>query len=303
MTGIALRSTARWLWKSPAFCLTVIAIMALTIGSCTAIFSLVKAVFLSKLPYKSVDRIVVIRHSNAGTTEAIGVWARDYLTYRDTTRSFDSVAAFTTEGYNLSSSSEPARITCSRITANLLPILSVAPLRGRWFADSEDQRGANNTLILGYALWRGRFGSDPDILGKTVMLDLRPYTVVGIMPESFVFPPQGLEGPLPMRAVTDAECLIPAGFSPAEMTLPAFTWILLGKLKSGVTLGQARQDATIAAERIWQSYPPQVQKEVTFTARVVPLREELTETSRTPVLVFAAAVGFLLLIGCANVAI
>jgi putative ABC transport system permease protein len=143
MIGVALRSTVRLLSKSPALCLTVIAIMALTIGSCTAIFSLVKAVFLSQLPYKTVDRMVVIRHSNAGTTEAMGMWARDYLTYRDTTRSFDSVAAFTTEGYNLSSGSEPARVTCSRITANLLPILGVTPLRGRWFTDSEDQRGAN----------------------------------------------------------------------------------------------------------------------------------------------------------------
>jgi putative ABC transport system permease protein len=302
MTSIALRSTVRSLSKSPALCLTVIGIMALTIGSCTAIFSLVKAVFLSELPYKTVDRIVVIRHSDAGTTETMGMWARDYLTYRDTTRSFDSVAAFTTEGYNLSNGSEPTRITCSRITANLLPILGVTPLRGRWFTDSEDQRGANNTVILSYDLWRGRFGSDPDVLGRTVMLDLKPHTVVGIMPESFLFPPQGLEGPLPMRAVTAAECLIPAGFSPAEMTLPAFTWIVLGKLKPEVTLGQARQDAAIAAERIWQSYPPQVQKEVKLRARVVPLREEITQPSRTPVLVFAGAVGFLLLIGCANVA-
>ena len=302
MTRIALRSTVRLLSNSPAFCSTVIAIMALTIGSCTAIFSLVKAVLLSELPYKGVDRMVVIRHSNAGTAEAIGVWARDYLIYRDTMRSFDSVAAFTTEGYNLSNGSEPARITCSRITANLLPFLGVAPVRGRWFTDSEDQRGANNTVILSYDLWRGRFGSDPDVLGNVIMLDLRPYTVVGIMPESVVFPPQGLEGPLPMRAVTDAECLIPAGFTPAEMTLPAFTWIVLGKLKPGVTLGQARQDAAMAAERIWQSYPPQVQKEVALRARVIPLQEEVTETSRKPVLVFAGAVGLLLLIGCANVA-
>src|SRR5215831_8965832 len=301
MSGITPRSTLRLIAKNFAFCATVIAIMALTIGSCTAIFSLVKSVLFFDLPYKEPDRLVVIRHSDAHTTEAVGVWSRDYLVYRDTMRSFESVAAFSMAGFNLTND-EPARIICSRVTANLLPMLGVAPYRGRWFTEAEDHAAANRVVILSYEMWRVRFGADPTVLGKTIALDLKPYTVAGIMPASFGFPPRGLAGPLPMHSVAEANCLIPAAFTQAEMTLPSFTWIVLGKLKPGVSPGEARQDASIAAERIWQSYPSVVQKEVELRARVVPLREEITASIRTPAIVFAGAVGFLLLTGCANVA-
>src|SRR5262249_55552845 len=253
------------------------------------------------LPYKEPDRLVVIRHSDARTTEAMGVWSRDYLAYHDTMRSFESVAAFSMAGFNLTND-EPARITCSRVTANLLPMLGVAPYRGGWFTEAEDHAATNRTVILSYQMWRMRLGGNPAVVGKTIALDLKPYTVVGIMLASFAFPPRGLAGPLPMHGVAEADCLIPAAFTPAEMTLPSFTWIVLGKLKAGVMLGEARQDASIAAERIWHSSPAAVQKEVELRARVTPLREEMTASIRTPAIVFVGAVGFLLLIGCANVA-
>jgi len=300
MTGINVRHIVRLFSKDPAFALTVIAIMALSIGSCTAVFSLVKAVMLTPLPYKEADRLAIVWHTNGNSPEVSPVWAREYHTYRDTTRSFQSVAAFSAAGYNLSNggepSREPSRITCSRLTANVFPMLGITSLRGRWFAAEEDRYGANPVIVLSHDLWRARFGSDEAVIGKTVRLDLKPYTVIGVMPESFVFPPQG------MRVASKSECWIPASISPMEMAMPGFNWIVFGNLKPGITLSQAQQDASEVAKGILDSYPAAVQKEVALRARVVSMHEEVRGRNRTPMLVFAGSVGFLLLIGCANIA-
>jgi putative ABC transport system permease protein len=296
MTGSDVRHGLRLFGRDRAFLVTVMLIMALSIGFCTAIFSLVKAVLFTRLPYDGAERLAVVWHTNGNSAEVIGMWPRDYQTYRDTTRSFQSLAAFTTEGYNLSNGSLPARITCSRVTANLLPMLGVTPSRGRWFTNDDDRDGADRTVILSHDLWRSRFGSSVSILGQTIRLDLKPYTVVGVMPPSFVFPPQGV------RTVSKSECWVPASFTTAEMAMPAFNWVVLGKLKPDMRNEQAQQDASVIAQRILESYPAAVQKEVALRARVVALEEEVAGRSRTPLFVFAGSVGFLLLIGCANVA-
>ena len=132
----------------------------------------------------------------------------DYGIYRDTTRAFESVGAITTRGYNLTGTAEPVRVTCGRVTDNLLPLLGIQPFRGRWFEASEDRDRANHVIIISFDSWQARFGGDESILGKTISLDLTPYRVVGIMPRSFSFPPQGVQG------LTPSECWVPAGFSP-----------------------------------------------------------------------------------------
>ena len=126
MSGTSLRHAFRLFTKDRAFLVTVVLIMALSIGFCPAIFSLVKPVLLTALPYDRAGELVIIWHANANSPDVIGVWARDYATYRDTTRSFQSVAAVTTEGYNLSNGSVPSRVTCGRVTANLFPTLGPA---------------------------------------------------------------------------------------------------------------------------------------------------------------------------------
>jgi putative ABC transport system permease protein len=295
MSGTNLRHAFRLFTKDRAFLVTVVLIMALSIGFCTAIFSLVKPVLLTALPYDRAGELAIIWHTNANSPDVIGVWARDYATYRDTTRSFQSVAAVTSEGYNLSNGS-PARVTCGRVTGNLFPMLGVMPLRGRWFAPDDDRAGADRTVILSYDLWRGRFGSDQAVLGKVIRLDSKPHTIIGVMPMSFTFPPEGV------RNATKPECWVPASFTAAEMMMPAFNWIVVGRLKPGIGIEQAQQDASAVAKRILESYPAAVQKEVALRARVVAIQEEAAGRSRTPLLVFAGSVGFLLLIGCANVA-
>jgi putative ABC transport system permease protein len=294
--SIIMRQTLRVLTKEPAFAMTVTVVMGLSIGFCTAIFSLVNSVLLQQLPYKAADRLAVIWHTNGESADVTGVWARDYGTYRDTARSFESLGAFTTEGYNLSHHAEPARVICARMTANLLPMLAVNPARGRWFTAEDDRDGATATVILSDDLWRSRFGSDDAVLGKTIRLNAKPYTVVGIMPPSFTFPPEGV------RNVASAECWVPARFSPMELAAPSFNWVVMGRLKPGVSFGQTQQDASAIAQVILESYPAAVQKEVALRARVIALHDEISGRSRAPLLVFSGSVGFLLLIGCANAA-
>ena len=251
----------------------------------------------TQLPYSSPDRLAILWHTVAGRgTGVVGMSPHDYSIYRDTTRSFESVAAATTRGYNLTARSAPTRVTCGRVTANLLPMLGVQPLRGRWFDSSEDHDGANRVVLLSYDLWQARFGGDESVIGNTVGLDLVPYTVIGVMPKSFRFPPEGVPG------LEHSECWVPAGFSSAEMATPGFNLIVLGKLKLGVTLAQATEDTSAATRRVLESYPAEVQKAVALTSRVVPFQQQVTAASKPAIAVLASAVGLLLLIGCGNVA-
>ena len=288
-----MRNVLRLFSKSPAFVVTVALIMALGIGSCTAIFSLVKEVLLTRLPYRDAGRLAIIWHSDARSTDVIGLWPRDYETYRDTSKTFRTLAAFATKGYNVGHNSETARITCGRVTSNLFPMMAIAPSRGRWL---DEHNASDGEIVLSHDLWRSRFGSDPGVVGKRIQLDLKPYTVVGVMPDAFTFPPEGVRG------VTKSECWIPAAFSKTEMTIPSFDWVALGALKPDISFDEAQHDASSIAQRILESYPAAVQKEVALRAAVVPLEHEVRQRSRTALLVFAGSVGFLLLIGCANVA-
>lgn len=292
-----LRHAIRLIRNNLGFSLAVIAVMALSIGACTAIFSVAKAVLYTRLPYSSADRLVILWHTVAASgAGVVGMSPHDYTLYRDTTRSFESVGAVTTRGYNLSTAAEPARVTCGRMTDSMFPMLGIEPLRGRWFDRSEDRDGANHVIIISYDLWQARFGGDEGILGTSISLDLVPHTVVGIMSKSFTFPPEGVQG------LASAECWVPSGFSPAEMVTPGFNFIVFGRIKPDVTFAQAGDDAANAAREILNSYPAEVQKAVAFQSRVVPLNEQVIARSRLPLLVFASAVGLLLLIGCGNVA-
>jgi hypothetical protein len=292
-----LRHALRLIRTNPGFSLAVIAVMALSIGACAAIFSVGKAVLFTPLPYHSPDRMVLLWHTLAGRgAGVVGMSAHDYTIYRDTARSFESVAAATTHGYNWSTATEPVRVTCGRVTDNLFPMLGVRPLRGRWFDHSEDRDGANHVIIISYGSWQARFGGDEDVVGKVISLDRIPYTVVGVMPQSFSFPPEGIQG------LARSECWVPAGFSPLEMATPGFNLVVFGKLKPGVTFAQAKDDAAAAARRVLDSYPVEVQKSVALVSRVVQINEQAAANSKPKLLVFTSAVGLLLLIGCGNIA-
>lgn len=290
----AFHHAARSLRRQPAFSGSVVAIMALGIGACTAMFSIIAAVFLDPLPYAEPERLAIIWHAQGDTPGVIGLSPSDYTTYRDTTRAFASVAAVATRGYNLGGATEPLRVTCGRVTPNLFATLGVAAARGRWIGEDDD-REARRVVVLTHQLWQSHFGGDETIVGQEVLLDAVSYTVIGVMPASFGFPPPGIKG------VSEAACWIPTSFSAAELAMPAFDFLVVAQRAAGVSLEQAAEDASLAARRIWEAYPAAVQNQVQLRARLVPLAEEVVTRSRTPIFLFAGSALLLLLIGCANV--
>lgn len=291
----ALVDALRFLRRRPAFCSGVVSIMAMSIGACTAIFSIVTAVLFAPWPYSDPDRLAIIWHAQGTAAGVVGMGPSDYAAYRDTTRAFESVAAISTGGYNLGrEGAEPARVTCGRMTPGMFPMLGVNASRGRWFTDDEDRNGSR-TIVISHRLWRSQFGGDETLPGQRIVLDAMPYTVAGIMPPSFRFPLPGIPG------TTEAECWIPASFTPVEMVMPAFNQIVVVKRKPEVTFDHAAEDAAAGAQGIWESYPPAVKSQVQLRARLVPLVDQITAGTRAPLLMFTGSALLLLLIGCANV--
>ena len=290
----AVRETIRQLWRGRSRAAAIIAVMALGIGSCVTVFSMVSAVLLAEWPYADAGRIAIVWHARTNVPGVVGMSPGDVDAYRASLRTFEQVAAVTTRGYN-AGATNPFRVTCGRITPGMFSLLGVAPERGRWFTEDEDRR-RETVVVVSERVWRAQLGSDAGYPGRDLLLDAVPYRVVGIMPEAFVFPPEGVQG------VTAADCWVPASFSPAELATPAFNYVLFAKRKPGVTLEQAGADANAGAQRIWATYPAAVQSQVQLEARVVPLIDHALAGSRTPMLLFAGAAALLLLIGCSNVA-
>ena len=286
----------RTLRNNPAFTAVAILLIAIGIGSTSAIFSVVYAVLLHPLPYRNIGRQVILWHTvaqaNAGV---IGMSPHDFTMYRDGTHSFDAVAAVSTVAYDFTGRGDPARITCARVSAALFPMLGFRPELGRVFNPDDERDG--HAIILSHNMWQDRFGGDDRIIGQKVQLDLEAYSVAGVMSRGLVFPPEGIQGLVP-----DVSCWIPAAFSSSEMMLPSFQIVTFATLKPGISLEAANLDAARTAHAILESYPAAVQNQVPLRALVVPVHEQVVRESRSAIVVFSAAVAGLLLIACANVA-
>jgi predicted permease len=273
--------------------LTIVAIMALCIGSCVAIASVVRAVLLDDWGYVDQDRVAILWHARPNVSGVVGVGPSDYVAYRSSLQTVDHVAAVTTRGFNLGGAPSQ-RITCARMTPAMFPLLGVPPSRGRWFSEDDD-RGHAKVVVLSERLRRTSMADRTDALDTEIALDGVPHRVVGVMPASFAFPPEGVQSLQP------ADCWVPASFTTAELAIPSFSYVLFARLKHGVSIEAAAADAHAGAQRIWSGYPAALQSQIHLTARVVPLSEQALARSRTPLALYAAAVAGLLLIGCANV--
>jgi putative ABC transport system permease protein len=297
-----LRYAVRMLLKKPGFTMIAILALALGIGANTAIFSVVNAVLLRPLPYQHPDRLVMVwqRLAGASAYPQLPCSAPDYIDYRDQTRTLENVAAFDNASFTLVTSAGSERISGTRVSANLFPLLGIPPLRGRVFTTAEDQFGHDNVVVLSYGTWERRFGSDPDVRGKTLVLDQKPYQVIGVMPKEFDFPAQGiLNGPTP-------EFWIPMAFAPDQIGPDGrgdnYNIRTIARRKPGVTIQQASADVDRISHRIYASYPPAIQKLFSLDGFVTDLHQQAVGNVRILLLVLLGAVGFVLLIGCANVA-
>ena len=289
----------RMLARNPGFTVIAVVTLALGIGASTAIFSVVDTILLRPLPYQDPGQLVVVSETLPQmSSEEIGVSAGEFQDYRDRNRSFSQVAAYESAGFNLTGEGQPLRVNAAQVSASTFPLLGVSPELGRVFTGDEDRYGASRTVVISHALWQHQYAGDPNILGKTVKLDEKPFTVVGVMPASFRFPFDGV--PLSeMADVWTSEAFDPDLLKPENRTRE-FGVGLIGRLKPGVSLEQAQQDVASIAAVFMQQYG--YSGTVKVSPKVHRFAAYAMQRARPLLLLLAMAVACLLLIACANVA-
>ena len=285
-----LRHAFRSLLRQPTFTTVAVLTLVLGIGTNTAIFSVIKAVLLNQLPYEDASRLVVLSEQNPDGNRDL-VAPLTYGDWKAQTRSIESLAAFRQLRYAFSGTGEPLDAPSVRATPNLFSTLRASARLGRTFLDEEGQPGADRVAVLSETFWQRHFGGSPAVIGRVIQLDAQPYTIVGIMPAAFDFPPGG-----------SIDVWTPLAFDPNDAhgrSRKARSLSVIGRLADGVGLAQAQREMTLVAGRLASTFPD---SNAGWGARVVSAHEQLVTTVRPALLMISAAVGFLLLIVCANVA-
>ncbi len=278
--------TLRTMRKQPAFAATAVLTLALAIGGNTAMFTVIRAVLLKPLPYPDSDRLVSI---SGGATPA------RFAEMKVATHSFSGMGAFTNEDSpTLSGGSEPEVLKGTRVSANFLQILGVTPLLGRSFRADEDLPGGAPVVMISARLWQRRFGSDPQITGKTATLGGTPYTIIGVLPPRFLFPFADLDVWL------TAPSEWPSMPAKSRALSPFLT--LFGRLKPGVSIEQASAEAKVIRRQYAMAHPTMLDAKPKKPEKVVALKDSLVTDVRSMLWMLLGAVGFVLLIACANVA-
>jgi putative ABC transport system permease protein len=285
-----IRYGIRSLLKRPGFTAIALIALALGIGANTAIFSLVNAVLLRPLPFAEPDRLVWVFGNIRNGGNRASVSPLDFLDYRKQNITFEEFAASISVpiALNLTGSGEPERLTAAGVTGNYFQALGAKAALGRTFSLENEKPGSDQVAVLSYGLWQKRFAGDADILNKKVLLDGKSCAVIGVMPQSFTFP-------------QSVELWVPLNFDvlPGMKQRKAHFLRPIGRLKEGVTLAQAQADTDAVARRLEEQYP---ETDTGWNLRLVSLREQLVGNTRPTLFILFGAVGFVLLIACANVA-
>ena len=283
-----VRYGLRVLGKNPGFTAIAILTLALGIGANTALFSVVNGVLLNPLPFPNPDQLLAV-YSKTGTFQESSISYPNFLDWQKDNHSFAALSAFRSDDYNMVGAGEPERVHIHMISAEFFPALGLQPLLGRTFRPEEDQAGAGPVTILGDGLWKRKFGLSQDVLGKSIILNGRSYTVIGVA--------QG--------RIT--------GLSPTDLYIPIGQWTdptfrdrrismgmnSIGRLKPGVTIEQARADMNRIAENLAAAYP---EADKGTGVSLIPLKADVVGNVKGILLVLLGAVSFVLLIACANVA-
>ena len=283
-----LRFGLRVLLKRPGFALVAVLTLALGIGANTAIFSVVHAVLLRPLPFAETDRLVYLTERNPQLASVSLSWP-NFTDWRAQNSVFEKMAVYNRDSYNLTGRGDPERLFAAQASADLFAVLRVQAAQGRVFTSAEDAPGAEPVVVLSHGLWQRSFGGDPAIVGRQITLNGRGYTVVGVMPKDFLYPAR-------------AELWVPLGqlFQPAWRNRNNHLGLFgVARLKPGVTLAQARADLERIAVNLAQQYPATNADE---RATLTPLQETYVRDISLALWTLAGAVGFVLLIACANVA-
>jgi len=295
-----LRIAIRHLAKSPGFAATAVLMLALGIGSTTAIFSIVEGVLLRPLPFPHPERLVqlsdILDGADVGGNGEAGVTGPDIQAYTRDTQSFESLGGYGQNSYELAGVGEPAQVNAARLGAGVFPALQVEPLLGRFFTREEDDNKGQVT-VLSYSLWQDRLHGDGHVLGSKILLDRKPYEVIGVMPRNFEFP-------LVPGHFNRSELWIPMSLKPEELSAAGasgWNFSMVGRLKPGITPAQAASDAGRVAQETMRNYPAYMAS-LHIRPVVRSLHEETVEQARQLVRTLFLAIVVVLLIACANLA-
>ncbi len=282
-----LKYSIRMLLKKPSFTAIAILALAIGIGANTAIFSVVNAILLRPLPYKNFERISMIWMDNPklGVAEDWHSYP-NYLDFKEQNQVYEDMAAFNNRSFNLTGAGDPVRIVGLSSTASLFTVLGVEPALGQVFTEAEEEPGKDLVVVLSDGLWKSRFGRDPGIVGQQISMNGVNRTVLGIMPASFTFPEKGTDVWVPIPATPQR-----------KQARNAISYKAVGRLKPGVTMAQAGQDMGAIAKRLDDQF-----SQSGYGINLVLLRDQETKGVKAALLILLGAVGFVLLIACANVA-
>ncbi|HTT61055.1 MAG TPA: ABC transporter permease [Bryobacteraceae bacterium] len=285
-----LRYALRMLVKSPGFALAAVLTLALGIGANTAIFSVVNAVLLRPLPYREAGRLAMIWSEFPGRGWIQNaIYPGDYQDWKDQNRWFEGMAAFQDRSFNLTRENLPAEeVPGERVTASFFSVLRASAMLGRTFTEEEDRARAPRVAVLSNACWRERYAGDPLVIGKTMALNSETYTIVGVMPPEFQFPPFGAR---------KSELWTPLGAVSRNRSLHELYCLV--RLNNGVPLADAQARMSVVNSRLVRENPS---TNTGWTARVQPLRDIAAGSEKPALMVLTWAVGFVLLIACANIA-
>lgn len=285
--GQDIRYGARMLRKNPGFTFVAVLTLALGIGICTAIFSVVNSILLRPMPFPESDRLVVLREDKLPDLVDFAVAPGNYFSWREQTMSFENLAAELTGNFNLTGTGNPMRLNVRFITANYLATLRIHPLLGRDLRAEDETSGHEKVVLLSYGFWQRQFGGVADILERTMQLDGNTYTIIGVLPQSF-------------RRENKSDIYAPAVFgAQGRQNHGAHFLDITGRLKTGVTLDTARREMKVIAGRMSEAFPDTNKG---WGANVTSLLDYAVGPSRPLFFSLLGAVSFLLLIACANVA-
>jgi putative ABC transport system permease protein len=296
-----LRGALRALVRAPGFAATAILSIAIGIGANTAIFSVASALLLRPLPYSDAERLVILWNRSPG----IGI-AEDWFStaqYFDivrTHRGFEGVAIAIGANWNLTSDGRPERIGALRMSSNLLPMLGVRAELGKLFGPEDDRPGRVGKVLLAHGTWTRRYGGDRAVLGRVLTLNGQPYAVTGVLPSGFDLPREVMPT---LGGAEHADVILPLPLAAdAPLVRNGEDYNLLGKLKPGVSVATAQAEMDALTARLRREHPDVYPANGGLTFSIVPLQQQVVGDARRSILVLSAAVGFVLLIACANVA-
>jgi putative ABC transport system permease protein len=288
-----LRFAVRGLRKAPGFTAAVVLTLALGIGATTAIFSLVEGILLRPLPFHNAERLVLLG-DHLGGRPSMSVTAREISRYTHTSQAFSSLGGYITTSFELSGGAEPEQIDAARLSSEVFPTLGVAPILGHIFT-AEEENAHQPVAVISYALWTNRFARDPRVIGSSIVLDRKSYAVIGVMPRGFEFP-------LGLGRLDETQLWVPLSLTADELSdqhSGFWGYGMVARLKDGVGIAQAAQDADRVARQTMRDFPASMSA-IHIQGDVELLRESVVSDVRPVLRTLFVAVAFVLLIACVN---